>query len=120
MAYDKGQIYKQAEEQVKANNLFYIEDIVAFLPISKTTFYEFYPAESDELNALKSLLEINKVKTKSSIRAKLYKSNKASELLALYRLIATPDEHQKLNQSYVDHTTKGDKITQPPISWEKN
>jgi len=107
MAYDKQQIYKQAEEQVKANNLFYIEDIVAFLPISKTTFYEFYPAESYELNALKSLLEINKVKTKSSIRAKLYKSNKASELLALYRLIATPDEHQKLNQSYVDHTTKG-------------
>ena len=118
MAYDKEQIYKQAEEQVKTNNLFYIEDIVAFLPISKTTFYEFYPAESDELNALKSLLEINKVKTKSSIRAKLYKSNKASELLALYRLIATPDEHQKLNQSYVDHTTKGDKITQPPIRWD--
>jgi len=107
MAYDKQQIYQQAEEQVKTNNLFYIEDIVAFLPISKTTFYEFYPAESYELNALKSLLEINKVKTKSSIRAKLYKSNKASELLALYRLIATPDEHQKLNQSYVDHTTKG-------------
>jgi len=107
MAYDKQQIYQQAEEQVKTNNLFYIEDIVAFLPISKTTFYEFYPAESYELNALKSLLEINKVKTKSSIRAKLYKSNKASELLALYRLIATPDEHQKLNQSYVDHTTRG-------------
>jgi len=57
MAYDKEQIYKQAEEQVKTNNLFYIEDIVAFLPISKTTFYEFYPAESYELNALKSLLK---------------------------------------------------------------
>ena len=118
MAYDKNKIYLQAEEAIKENNLFFVEDIVAFLPCSKKTFYEFFPVESDELHNLKSLLDDNKVKTKSSIRAKLWKSNKAAELLALYRLIATPDEHRKLNQSYHDHTTKGEKIT-PPISWTK-
>lgn len=111
MAYDKSKIYEQAEEQIKKNNLFFIEDIVAFLPCSKTTFYEFFPSESDELNALKELLDCNKVKTKSDIRAKLWKSDKAAELLALYRLIATKEEHQKLNQSYVDHTSKGKEIT---------
>lgn len=115
MAYDKKKIYKQAEEAIKKNNLFFIEDIVAFIPCCKKTFYEFFPVESNELNNLKGLLEDNKIKTKSSIRSKLYKSNKASELLALYRLIATPEEHQKLNQSYVDHTTKGNKI-QPIFS----
>jgi hypothetical protein len=52
------------------------------------------------------LLEQNKTKTKSSIRAKLYKSEKAAELLALYRLICTPEEHQKLNQQYIDHSSK--------------
>ena len=116
MAYNQKKIYQQAEEAIKNHNLFFIEDIVAFLPCSKKTFYEFFPVESNELHTLKDLLDDNKVKTKSSIRAKLWKSNKASELLALYRLIATPEEHQKLNQSYVDHTTKGDKIT-PPIVW---
>jgi hypothetical protein len=111
MAYDKSKIYQQAEEAIKKNNLFFIEDIVAFLPCSKQTFYDFFPVNSDELDTLKDLLDDNKVKTKSSIRAKLWKSNKASELLALYRLIATPEEHQKLNQSYIDHTTQGEKIT---------
>lgn len=110
MAYDRNKIFEQAKEAIKKNNLFFVEDIPAFLPCSRSTFYAFYPDGSDELDTLKSLLDDNKVKTKSSIRAKLWKSNKASELLALYRLIATPDEHQKLNQSYVDHTTKGKEI----------
>lgn len=110
MAYDRKKIYQQAEEAIKKNNLFFIEDVVAFLPCDKTTFYKFFPPESNELNTLKDLLDDNKIKTKSGIRAKLWKSEKAAELLALYRLIATPEEHQKLNQSYVDHTTRGEKI----------
>lgn len=110
MAYDKNKIYNQAVEAIEKNNLFFIEDIVAFIPCTKKTFYEFFPVESDELHTLKDMLEQNRVKTKSSIRAKLYKSAKAAELLALYRLIATPEEHKKLNQSYVDHTTKGKEV----------
>lgn len=115
MAYDKNKIFEQAKDQITKNNLFFIEDIVAFLPCSKTYFYEAFPLDSDEMNTLKDLLENNKIKTKSSIRAKLWKSNKASELLALYRLIATPEEHQKLNQSYVDHTSKGKQMIFKPI-----
>ena len=116
MAYNRDKIYQQAEEVIKKNNLFFIEDIVAFLPCSKPTFYEFFPLDSNELNTLKDLLDDNKIKTKSSIRAKLWKSDKAAELLALYRLLATPEEHQKLNQSYVDHTTKGKSLNQIDLS----
>lgn len=115
MAYDRKKIFEQAKEQIAKNNLFFVEDVVAFLPCSRSTFYEYYPDGSDELDALKELLEENKIKTKSSIRAKLWKSTKASELLALYRLIATPEEHQKLNQSYVDHTSKGKQMIFKPI-----
>lgn len=115
MRYSKKKIYQQAEEAIKKNNLFFIEDIPAFLPCSRSTFYAFFPADSDELDTLKSLLDDNKIKTKSSIRAKLWKSEKAAELLALYRLIATPEEHKKLNQSYTDHTTNGESITQNEV-----
>jgi hypothetical protein len=90
--------------------LFFIEDIVAFISCSKPTFYEYFPVDSNELNNLKELLDNNKIETKSRIRAKLMKSEKAAELLALYRLIATTEEHQKLNQSYVDHTSKGKEL----------
>jgi hypothetical protein len=110
MAYDKAKLYEQAKEAIEKNNLFFIEDIVAFIPCSKQTFYDYFPVDSDEMDTLKEMLEQNKIKTKSGIRAKLWKSEKAAELLALYRLIATPEEHQKLNQSYIDHTSKGEKI----------
>lgn len=108
MAYDKKKIFEQAKEAIAKNNLFFIEDIVAFLPCSKPTFYEFYPLESNELNELKDLLERNKIKTKSAIRSKLYESSKASELLALYRLICTSEEHRLLNQTYVEDVGKKD------------
>lgn len=110
MAYDKTKIYEQAQKAIKDNNLFFIEDIVAWLPCDKTTFYRFFEVESNEYNTIKDLLNQNKVKTKSAIRAKLFKSEKAAELLALYRLICTPEEHQLLNQQYIDHTTKGESI----------
>ena len=110
MAFDRDKLYQQAKTAITENNLFFIEDIVAFIPCSKPTFYEHFPIDSNELNNLKDLLEQNKIRTKSAIRAKLYKSPKAAELLALYRLICTPEERLMLNQSYIDITTKGKEI----------
>lgn len=110
MAYDPQKIYNQALDAIEKNNLFFIEDIVAFIPCNKDSFYRFFPIGSDEYDTLKGKLDDNKIKTKSAIRAKLWKSDKAAELLALYRLICTPEEHKKLNQQYIDHTTKDEKI----------
>ena len=116
MRYNKNKIYEQAEKAIKENNLFFIEDIIAWLPISKPTFYEYFPIDSYEINNLKELLDINKTKTKSAIRAKLFKGEKAAELLALYRLICTPEEHRLLNQQYVESKNtvefKGDPFKQ--------
>jgi hypothetical protein len=116
MAHDRTKIFEQAKEAVTKHNLFFVEDIVAFIPCSKPTFYEFFPVDSNELNTLKDLLNENKVKTKSAIRSKLFKSQKAAELLALYRLICTPEEHQKLNQQYIDHTSKGESINRKTVN----
>lgn len=115
--YNKNKIFEQAKTEIVKNNLFFIEDIVAFLPCDKTTFYRFFPVDCNEYNILRELLETNKIRVKSSIRAKLYKSEKAAELLALYRLIATPEEHRLLNQQYIEskntHEIKGLITTNP-------
>ena len=111
--YDKGEIFEQAKEAIEKNNLFFVEDIVAFLPCVRSTFYDYFPDGSDELDTIKEKLGQNKIKTKSSIRAKLYKSEKAAELLALYRLICTNEERQMLNQNYIDITSKGGELKSP-------
>jgi flagellar biosynthesis regulator FlbT len=105
--YDKDKIFEQAKEAIKKHELYFIEDIVAYLPLTKTTFYDYFKIGSDELNELKDLLDQNKVVTKVAIRKQLSRSEKAGELLALYRLICTKEEHMLLNQQYVDHTTDG-------------
>jgi len=118
MAFDRDKLYQQAQTAITENNLFFIEDVVAFIPCSKPTFYEHFPIDSNELNNLKDLLEKNKLRTKSAIRAKLYKSPKASELLALYRLICTPEERKMLNQNYIELTGKDGKDLLPKIEIE--
>lgn len=114
MVFDKEEIFNKSKEAIEEYNLFFVDDVVAFIPCGRTTFYKLFPENSDELNTLRELMDDNKIKEKAKIRIKLMESNKAAELLALYRLLATKEEHQKLNQSYVDHTTKGDKIDSQP------
>lgn len=115
MAYNKSKIFQQAKKAIEDNNLFSIEDVLAFVPCKRSYFYDKFKKGTDEMDTIKEMLENNKVRTKSSIRAKLYRSNKAAELLALYRLIATPEEHRRLNQSYVDQNSN-DKKQQWPTS----
>ena len=104
--YNKKDLFEQAKKAIKENNLFFFSDVIAFLPCHTDTFYQYFRPESKEHSELRSMLENNKIKTKSAIRAKLFKSQKAGELLALYRLICTPEEHRLLNQQYVEQTIK--------------
>lgn len=102
MAYNKVKIFKQAKEVTVKKNLFFIEDIIALLPISKQTFYTFFPIESDEFDAIKELIEINKVNLKVSMRSKWYKSNAPTLQLALMKLICTPEELKKLSMQHIE------------------
>lgn len=100
MAYDKKKIFEQAKEMIVKHKLFFIEDIVSFLPISKPTFYDYFPVESNEVNELKELLETNRVELKVSMRSKWYKSNAPALQMALMKLIATPEELRKLSMTH--------------------
>ena len=102
MAYDKNKIFEQAKEAIVKHKLFFVEDIVAFLPIAKKTFYEYYPIDSNECNELKGLLEINRITLKVSMRSKWYTSNAPALQMALMKLIATPEELKKLSMTFVE------------------
>jgi hypothetical protein len=102
MAYDKTKIFEQAKEAIVKHKLFFVEDIVAFIPISKPTFYDYFKIDSNELNELKGLLEINRTTLKVSMRSKWYTSNAPALQMALMKLIATPEELKKLSMTFVE------------------
>jgi hypothetical protein len=100
MAYDKKKVFEQAKDVIVKHKLFFVDDIVAFLPISKQTFYDFFPVESDKLDELKELLNQNRTTLKVSMRSKWYTSNAPALQMALMKLIATPEELRKLSMNH--------------------
>ena len=120
MAYDKNKIFEQAKEAIVKNKLFFIEDIVAFLPCDKTTFYRFFEVNCNEYNELKDLLETNRTELKVSMRSKWYKSNAPALQMALMKLICTDDERKMLSMTHTDVTTKVEAITSFSVGFSKN
>ena len=100
MAYDKTVIFEKSKKLIQQHNLFFIEDIVAFLPCDKTTFYKFFPPDSNELNEIKDLLEENKVNLKVKMRKKWSDSDNATLQMALMKIICTDEERKKLAMNY--------------------
>lgn len=107
MAYNKAELEKQALAAIREHNLFFVEDVVAFLPCTKGTFYN---KGLHELDAIKEALETNRIKVKNGLRAKWYKNDNATTQIALYKLLGSEDELKRLAGQYVDITTKGDKV----------
>ena len=102
MSYDRKKIFEQAKEMIVKHKLFFVEDIVALLPCAKPTFYDFFPPDSNELNELKELLEVNRTTLKVSMRSKWYTSNAPALQMALMKLIATPEELKNLSMQFIE------------------
>src|SRR5690625_4565 len=108
MAYDTEKLKKQALEAAEKHDLVFIQDVISYLPCSVQTFYTH---ELEKYEPLKEILNKNIVSKKRELRKKWFVSDNATLQLALMKLLATNRERQKISQSYMDHTTKGDKIT---------
>jgi hypothetical protein len=96
MAYDRIKIYNQALDLIEKKKLFFIEDVVCLLPISKPTFYDYFQIDSNELNTIKELLEKNKIEIKNGLRNKWYNGNNPLTQMALYKLIGTEEEYHRI------------------------
>ena len=103
MAYNTEDLFNRAMEQIKKHKLFFIEDIIAFLPCHKSTFYEHFPNESDNYKRMFDELEKNRTELKVSMRSKWYKSNAPALQMALMKLICTDEERKKLAMQYSEN-----------------
>ena len=103
MAYDKQVLFDRAKEEIVSKKLIFVEEVVAFIGINKTTFYDHFKINSDEINELKKLIEDNKINLKTSMRKKWYDSDNATLQMGLMKLIASPEEHKRLSQTFVDN-----------------
>jgi hypothetical protein len=94
MAYSKAKLLKQSLEAIEKYKLIFIDDIIAYLPCSLATFYNH---ELEKVEDIKKALYTNKIKMKTGLRAKWYKNDHPSVQIALYKLIGTERECNRLN-----------------------
>ena len=65
--YCKNKIFEQAKKLANEKKLLFVQDIIDFLPLSKPTFYDYFPVGSNEFNELNKILDENKVAIKKII-----------------------------------------------------
>jgi hypothetical protein len=105
--YKKEDLIEKAKTAIEENDLYFFSQVISYLPCSSATFYNH---ELEKVEELKQKLDDNKIATKRKLQKKWLDSPNATLQLALYKLLADEEEHKKLNQQHIDHTSKDEKI----------
>ena len=82
------------------------------LSMGRTTAYAYKLNDSD---SVKETFEINRSKGVNYLLQKWITSDNSTLQIAAMRIIADEEDRQRLNQQYIDHTSKGGEIIKP--SW---
>lgn len=98
---------KEALEVIKEHKIVFIDHVWGFTSFSKKTAYNH---KLHELHDIKDAIKNNRITQKNYLLNKWIASTNATLNIAAFRLMSTTEEHKKLNQSYVDHTTDGEKM----------
>lgn len=90
------ELVNQCLDIIKEYNVLFITDLVAFLPFSRRTFYEYNLHNSHNL---KEAIEKQRIFTKQSLRNNWLKVNCATRQIALYKLICTQEERNAISNN---------------------
>ncbi len=96
MAYTKKYLIDKSMEAIQQNNLLFVDEIFRHVGFSQRVFYN---KKLQEVQTIKEALEQNRINTKFDLRQKWYTSENATLQIALYKLICSDDEADRLNNS---------------------
>lgn len=113
MAYDEQELEKLSLKVIKKHGLIKIQEIVAYLPCSRATFYNI---GLDRLDTIKKAIYEERIKRKVKLRAK-WEEDKAAPVLQLaaYKLMADEDELNRLSNKEVKQSENKTIIV--PTKW---
>ena len=94
MAYDKKELEKKALIAIEEHKLMFMDHIVAFLPCSKTTFYDLQLNQSD---SIKKAVEEMRISKKTKMLSNWIDSETPSLQIAAMKMISEEHEAHRLN-----------------------
>jgi len=96
MVYSKKKLEELALKAIKKEKLTWHDEVVAYLPISRSTYYN---KGLDKLDTIKDAITVNKLEMKSKMKHKWFQSDNPTLQIALMKMIANEEEWDKLNSS---------------------
>jgi hypothetical protein len=94
---------------IQENPVYSFSDIFVFYSgCSRATAYNH---NLDKIDSIKEAIHHNKRKAVTTMLKKWIDGDNATLQIAAMRMVAEIEERQNLNQQYIDHTSKGDKIS---------
>ena len=107
MTYNnKKEIFEQAKKIMETKKHLFMEHLIAELPISKQTFYVYFPIGSDEMDTIKKLMDKAKTIVKRNILMKWQASDDVKAQKYLYMLTGNREERQRLSGLPTDEDLK--------------
>jgi len=103
MKYEYHDLEQMAVEAIQKNKLFFTDDLMAYLPCSRATYYH---KGLDKSDAIKDAINKNRILAKVDLRKEWRFSNNATLQISLYKLLATEDELQRLSTHKFDNAAK--------------
>ena len=94
MAYSKKKLEELALKAIKEHKLTWHDEIIAFLPCNKGTYYN---KKMNELDSLKDAILHNRLSMKAKLKKKWFESDNPTLSIALMKMIANDEEWDKLN-----------------------
>jgi hypothetical protein len=100
MSYNKADLEKQALEAIDKYNILFIEEVVAWLPCTRATFYN---KKLHESRAIKEAIENKRILTRQSLKKKWNDSDSPALQIAFYKLICSDQELDRLSGGKQKH-----------------
>lgn len=94
---------------IKDKKIAFFDHCFGFTSFSRRTAYEHKLHESHDI---KDAINQNRVTAKNYMLNKWIASDNPTLQISAMRLLSDPEEHKKLNQTYVDQTTNGKDINE--------
>src|SRR5690554_6510979 len=115
MAQSKTDKYKaELLDVIRRHKIAFFDHAFGFTSFKRSTAYNH---GLDKMDDIKNAIAQNRVKAKNYMLNKWIASDNATLQLAAFRLCSDSEEHQKLNQQYIDHTsTDGSMSPKAPVS----
>jgi hypothetical protein len=105
MSYNKEDLERKAIDAINKHKLYFIQDVIAYLPCASSTFY-LYELEKSE--TIKDALHKVKTKKKVLLRDRWEESDNATLQVGLMKLLASDEELRKLSMATQEIKTEGD------------